>query len=70
MADKACLREKAREPVARGIMQGYLVYEGDRVIGWCNAGEKTNYGPIPHYEKHGFQRTAERYWFCIMRKKL
>ena len=107
-------REKARELIMKGIMQGYLVYDGDDVIGWCNAGDKTGYeplmsnsifetkkvgriirdaeeegysyvegypfrdrkfehqyhGPIPLYEKHGFQMFAERDWVCIMQKSL
>lgn len=139
--DKARRSKKAEELIAGGILQGYLVYDGDEVIGWCNAGDKTGYeplmenavfetekigrgeimsvycfeiaaerrgtgiahmlldrivrdakeqgysyvegypftdrefeyqyhGPIPLYEKHGFQRIADRDWFCIMQKKI
>lgn len=28
------------------------------------------HGPIPLYEKHGFQMVSERNGFCIMQKKL
>ncbi len=140
-ADKAVRRQKARELVQNGIMQGYLVYDGGAVVGWCNAADKTSYepimaeeefqtlppkkgeikviycfelapdyrgkgithllldriirdakeegysyieaypfldtdfawqyhGPIPLYEKHGFEQIAEKSWFRIMQKKL
>lgn len=28
------------------------------------------HGPVPLYEKHGFQMIARRDWFCIMQKKI
>ena len=139
--DKERRSKKARELIAQGVMQGYLVYDDEAVVGWCNAGDKTTYrpimknseyetvkvgegeikcvycyeiapgyrgkgiahllldrilqdakeegfsyvegypftdrsfeyqyhGPIPLYEKHGFQMIAERDEFCIMQKKL
>ena len=27
-------------------MTGFLIYEGDQAVGWCNAGDKMNYAPI------------------------
>ena len=39
-------RQKAKELIESGIMSGYLVYEGDHVVGWCNAGEKDRYAPL------------------------
>ncbi len=39
-------RQKAKELIESGIMSGYLVYEGDHVVGWCNAGEKDGYAPL------------------------
>lgn len=42
-------REKAKELVESGIMQGYLLYDGEQSIGWCNAGDKTDYAPIMAY---------------------
>ena len=39
-------RQKAKELIESGIMSGYLVYEKDRVVGWCNAGEKSGYAPV------------------------
>lgn len=46
ITDKSWRREKAKELIAEGVMQGYLVYDGDAVVGWCNAGDKTGYEPI------------------------
>lgn len=45
-ADRALRREMAKKMVEDELMQGYLVYSGGAAIGWCNAGDKTDYGPI------------------------
>lgn len=34
-------RELAKQYVKSGIIQGYLAYQGDRVVGWCNANTKS-----------------------------
>ena len=34
-------RELARQYVKDGIIRGYLAYQGNRVIGWCNANTKS-----------------------------
>jgi ribosomal protein S18 acetylase RimI-like enzyme len=34
-------RELARVYVMKGLIKGYLAYEGDRVIGWVNANDKS-----------------------------
>ena len=39
-------RKIARELIQKGIMTGFLIYEGDQAVGWCNAGDKMNYAPI------------------------
>lgn len=39
-------RKKAAELIQQGIMSGYLIYDCNRVIGWCNAGDKMDYRPI------------------------
>lgn len=44
--DKEERRQKAKELIQNGIMTGFLVYDGDRVIGWCNTGDKMDYAPI------------------------
>ena len=49
--DETCIlkeerRQKAKELVREGIMTGYLVYDDDKIVGWCNAGDKSHYGPV------------------------
>lgn len=39
-------RGKAKELIHQGIMTGYLIYDENRIIGWCNAGDKMDYLPI------------------------
>ena len=43
-------RKMAEDLVTRGVMTGYLVYDGPAVIGWCNAGDKLDYAPVCAYE--------------------
>ena len=33
----------ARKLIMEGRMQGYLAYDGDKVIGWCNVNDRENY---------------------------
>jgi len=35
-------KEYAKEYIKKGALQGYLAYEGDRVVGWCNANTKAD----------------------------
>lgn len=49
--DETCIlkeerRQKAKEFVRQGVMTGYLIYDGDKVVGWCNAGDKLGYAPV------------------------
>lgn len=39
-------RKKAEELIQAGILQGYLIYEGTQIVGWCNCNDKMNYAPI------------------------
>lgn len=34
-------RELARQYIKNGLIQGYLAYQGYRVVGWCNANTKS-----------------------------
>ena len=36
---KPLLRQSSCDNISEGKMQGYLAYEGDKVVGWCAAGE-------------------------------
>ena len=35
-------REKAKELILAGVMNGYLAFDGEKVIGWCNSDDKRN----------------------------
>ena len=37
------LRNEAISLINEGIIQGYLAYEKNNIIGWCNCNTKTNY---------------------------
>lgn len=39
-------RAKAAELIQKRIMNGYLIYDGERIVGWCNAGDKADFAPI------------------------
>lgn len=32
--------------ILSGRMTGYLLYDGDRPVGWCNCGDKCSYEPV------------------------
>ena len=36
-------RQIAIDYVEHGILQGYLAYKGDAIVGWCNANTKADY---------------------------
>lgn len=36
-------REYAKRLILEGKMQGYLAYDGDKVVGWCNVNDRENY---------------------------
>ncbi len=40
---KRALRESAERMVAAGEIQGYLAYDQEKAIGWCNANERMSY---------------------------
>lgn len=39
-------RRVAGELIDAGVMTGYLLYDGETCVGWCNAGDKSTFGPI------------------------
>jgi len=39
-------REYAQWLIENGYMQGYVVYENKKVIGWCNVGDKRAYSSL------------------------
>ncbi len=40
---RLALRESAEKLIRTGILHGYLVYEDNLAIGWCNANDQQNY---------------------------
>ncbi|MDE5747855.1 MAG: GNAT family N-acetyltransferase [Acetatifactor sp.] len=40
---RLALRESAEQLINEGVMHGYLAYEDDLAIGWCNANDQQNY---------------------------
>lgn len=56
LSEKDCRmrrREKARQLIMAGIMNGYLAYQDHEIVGWCNADDKRNYCGI---------RNRREYW--------
>jgi GNAT superfamily N-acetyltransferase len=49
---KETLRRYASEMLDRNMIHGYLAYDGDQSIGWCNAGDIESYiGFVPAFAK-------------------
>jgi GNAT superfamily N-acetyltransferase len=52
-ASEAWSRENNRASVIRYIgenkMKGYLAYDGDQPVGWCNANDRRNYESLARY---------------------
>jgi GNAT superfamily N-acetyltransferase len=46
---KGTLRRYAVEQLAEGKIFGYLAFDGDTPVGWCNAGDMKRY-PISHHQ--------------------
>ncbi len=47
---------KAKNLIETGKMNGYLIYDGNNLIGWCNADDKINYEPLVLNDEY---RTAD-----------
>lgn len=43
LKDPAERRQYAKQLILDKKMQGYLAYEGEKVVGWCNANDRDNY---------------------------
>jgi GNAT superfamily N-acetyltransferase len=49
-AIRRALRESAWPMVQNGIIQGYLAYDNDLAIGWCNANDRLNYFRVGEFD--------------------
>ncbi|WP_426349711.1 GNAT family N-acetyltransferase [Alloiococcus sp. CFN-8] len=61
-------REKAKEFIQNGIMNGYLIYDSENIVGWCNAGDKIDYEPICSNEEFltdSLERGKVKVLYCI-----
>ncbi len=47
---KKALRDSAISMVANGEIQGYLAYDGDLAVGWCNANDRLNYFRVGEFD--------------------
>ena len=64
-------RRMAMAMVEQGVTNGYPVYDGSCVIGWCNAGDKRDYLPVCREEQlitepHERGKTKLLYCFDIV----
>lgn len=46
----AAMRETAADMVANGLIRGYLAYDGDLSIGWCNANDRDRYCRVGDFD--------------------
>ncbi len=42
----------AKKLIMENRLQGYLAFEGDEVIGWCNVNDRVNYVRLNHDNRH------------------
>ena len=47
---KRALRDSAVRMVANGEIQGYLAYDGNLAVGWCNASDRLNYCRVGEFD--------------------
>jgi ribosomal protein S18 acetylase RimI-like enzyme len=48
---KPVLRQASCDKINQGKMQGYLAFEGDKLVGWCAAGESRLFAQLPDAEE-------------------
>lgn len=61
-------RWAAKRLIDAGKMTGYLLYDGERPVGWCNAGDKADYQPVqenPLFFTEPCQRGQIRILYCL-----
>lgn len=46
---RIALRNSAMRMVERNVIQGYLAFDGDVSIGWCNANDRKNYTRVGEF---------------------
>ena len=69
LKDPAERREYAKNLIMKGQMQGYLAYDGDKVVGWCNVNDRNNYPYIQElftYAKYEPPKKKTKSIFCFL----
>ena len=62
-------REYAKKLILEGKMQGYLAYDKDKVVGWCNVNDRDNYPYIAElfeYAKYTAPAKKTKAVFCFL----
>lgn len=68
---RLALRESAENLIKEKTLQGYLAYENDLSIGWCNANSSLDFnGPVKMYQNAGFEEIKRHGKTIIMQKRL
>ncbi len=44
------LRDSAWQMVRNGLIHGYLAYDGEHAVGWCNANDRMNYYRVGEFD--------------------
>lgn len=69
LKDPAIRREYAKNLIEQGQMQGYLAYDGDQVVGWCNVNDRSNYPYLQElfaYAEYEPPKTKTKSIFCFL----
>lgn len=53
---RECMRNIAIEQIECGVLNGYLAYEGENPIAWCNAGDKNSYKFLGRHMQGGHSK--------------
>jgi len=62
-------RQYAKQLILDKKMQGYLAYEGNKVVGWCNANNRENYAYLSElfeYNKYTPDSRRTKSVFCFL----
>lgn len=69
LKDPAERKAYAKNLILTGQMQGYLAYEGDKAVGWCNVNDRENYAYLDElftYAHYEAPKTKTKSIFCFL----
>lgn len=67
--DSAERRAYAKQMILEGKMQGYLAFDGDTVVGWCNVNDRENFPYIRElyeYQKYEPDPRKTKVVYCFL----